>query len=497
MERAVRFCRGLSSQGFLAVVVAIQILAHLPLIDKPPMGQHVWRQTMGLSAAYNYYSQDDDFWKPTQNVVESLADDGTAYFELPLVYWLIGKSYGITGFNHVAGRVAALLTGILFLFSAWTLMKAMRHSEIFVKWYLFFLSFTPFFFYYSISLLPNLPALAFFLFGIGLLIEGYRRKVSAVRMVPGFLLVLLATLSKATYLFYCLLLAFLAFHHFFGVDGKRERIKICTLNAIGALTILVPNLLVWLYAKGMAESSEARGAWTELSPLTPPRSWDEVSATLGTAVPTWFGEMIVGAVAIPFFTGGVLLFFRRKEKLGAFRKGFWMGWGIAFLVFSAMFFTRYREHAYYLTSLIVVPPLFSAYCAIRVFASSSKPLKTGAVVLLALSVAYAPARVAHRWMETQQVPEALLEQADRFRELIPSGDLVLVSGDASPLVYLYFLQRKGRNVPASTGEEELAAHVEKGFRFWVSDQPATGVELAKVCVSQAEIGDFTVCRLKR
>ena len=43
---------------FLLIIVLVQFILHIPIFNLPPMGQHVWRQVMGLSMANNYYQED-------------------------------------------------------------------------------------------------------------------------------------------------------------------------------------------------------------------------------------------------------------------------------------------------------------------------------------------------------------------------------------------------------------------------------------------------------
>ena len=135
---------------FLLIIVLIQFILHIPIFNLPPMGQHVWRQVMGLSMANNYYQEDLNFLESAQDIRIGEDDRGLVYTEFPLIYWLIGKSYHATGFSHINGRLTAFLFSILLIFSSYNLVKLFKYDEVFCRWFVFFLSFTPFFFYYSI-----------------------------------------------------------------------------------------------------------------------------------------------------------------------------------------------------------------------------------------------------------------------------------------------------------------------------------------------------------
>ena len=92
---------------FLFIVVLVQFVLHIPIFNLPPMGQHVWRQVMGLSMANNYYQEDLNFLESAQDIRIGEDDRGLVYTEFPLIYWLIGKSYHAFGFSHINGRLTA------------------------------------------------------------------------------------------------------------------------------------------------------------------------------------------------------------------------------------------------------------------------------------------------------------------------------------------------------------------------------------------------------
>ena len=82
---------------------------------------------MGLSTANNYYTRKFIFISSPRWV--NLQDKGIIYFEFPLIYWIIGKSYHLNGFNHLNGRIMMLIMGILFLYGCIQLGKSLNLSE--------------------------------------------------------------------------------------------------------------------------------------------------------------------------------------------------------------------------------------------------------------------------------------------------------------------------------------------------------------------------------
>ena len=60
--------KNVQTRYFLLSVIAVQFVLHLPVFNMPPMGQHVWRQVMGLSMARNYYEEDRSFLDSAQDI---------------------------------------------------------------------------------------------------------------------------------------------------------------------------------------------------------------------------------------------------------------------------------------------------------------------------------------------------------------------------------------------------------------------------------------------
>ena len=109
-----KFFIELSINKFISILILFQILLHIPYMNLPPMGQHTWRQVMGLSTANNYYTEKNSFLYPAQDVRVNLQDKGIIYFEFPLIYWIIGKSYHLNEFNHLNGRIMMLIMEFYF-----------------------------------------------------------------------------------------------------------------------------------------------------------------------------------------------------------------------------------------------------------------------------------------------------------------------------------------------------------------------------------------------
>ena len=87
-------------------------------------------------------------------------------------------------------------------------------------------------------------------------------------------------------------------------------------------------------------------------------------------------------------------------------------------------------------------------------------------------------RVYHRWDEAKQVPDELLYHSEQIKSYIPKNDMVLIFGDKSPVIYLYFLNRKGV-VINNLNQNTIKKYKINGFNFIVGKFNSTELNLIK------------------
>ncbi|MBU2511246.1 glycosyltransferase family 39 protein [bacterium] len=493
IEKISTTLAGWSTKRFLLTIAAIQIILHIPIISLPPMGQHTWRQVVWTAEARNYYEEKDSFFYPSQDVRIAADDKGALYFEFPLLPYLIGISYQITGFSHANSRLMMLLMGIVLIFSSHKFMRSFGASESRARWFTFFISFSPYFFYYSITASPNMPALTWFILGIALINPQLEQQSWNYKFWLGILLISLGTLSKATYLFFGLSVAYLFFYQFY-----KDRNYITLVVAfVSLLIVLIPNALIYLHSNNLAELAPyERQKGVTLSARHFMQSWQDFIATLKPAVIQWFLEMYVNTMAIPFFLIGS--YFALKNKKWRSKQGqFWVMWLISFLIFSLFFFSRFRQHAYYMTPILVFAAMGSTY-GIEISLRSGKARLFICILLFCIPFVMV-GRVGHRWLWAKQVPNELLYQSEEIQQAIPEDARIMVFGDNTPIVYLYYLHRKGLSLSPSVEKEKLKEYYEQGIRYVVSEIPISMIsglrDFSMVKITQ--IGNFAVYRLDK
>ncbi len=426
----------------LAALVLFQILVHLPMANQPAQGQHVWRKIVGHAAAMNYFQEDNRFFWPRSDIRLSADDTGAIYHELPLTYWLTGQAYRAFGVSPLWSRLICLCFNLLLIFGAYRLGLALGYLKEQAFLFSFFMSTSPLFIYYADSFLPEILGLSLFLNGIAFLvaclgrdsadegIDSPKRSIDYRLWVLGLIVTTLATLAKPTYLFFGLPLAY--------VFMKKRRLL---LGGLTALILLGTNGLVLRHAKALYDASPLeRQVHTPIGPAERPQSWADLSHNLGVSLGNWFVEMNVGHAALIFFAVGLWLAWKNRGK-ATLARGFWIAWGVSFAAFASLFVMRFADHDYYITATLPAAALLSAQGAHHLLRSQKG--QRFALILLALVPIMSLNRIMGR-NNRPQVPAVLLSQeAGSIVEGIPRSDLVLVEGDKTPIVFLYYLQRKG------------------------------------------------------
>jgi hypothetical protein len=481
----------ISTKKFLGIIILAQILLHLPIAPLPPVGQHTWKQVAGLSQARNYYEEKASFMKPRMDIRPTQSYDGTIYKEFPLLYWVMGKSYSITGFHHINSRLIMLFAGIMLILGSYKLSKAFQLSENISRAVVFFLSCAPYFFYYSITVMPNMPALTWFVWGLALIIPKIREEKWDWKYGLGIACIIIGTLSKATYLFFGLTIA----HLFIAQFLKSKKSSVLLIGGISGILILIVNFYFFKHAGELRELAPKEiGQYTTLGVSshfpTAAKAW----LIFKRSATQWFLELYVNTVAVPFFLIGIYVGFKRKlwkSEVGSF----WLTWGLSFLLFWGLFFEHTENDSYYFTPMLIFAAFVSAH-GLKFFVRSKK-IPILVFLLLVCTPMVMIGRVGHRWIWAKQVPTELLSDKNnqQIQSVIPKKDRVLIIGDSTPIVYLYYIERKGLAVPQSLSPTQLKHHQKNGFKWIVADEKIHNATTRSYLKLTTKVGKFSVFQI--
>ena len=106
-------------------------------------------------------------------------------------------------------------------------------------------------------------------------------------------------------------------------------------------------------------------------------------------------------------------------------------------------------------------------------------------------------RVYHRWTHSKQVPEELLTQSASFQKLIPEDDRVLIIGDSSPNIYLYYLHRKGVFLHGRGTPNQIDYYRDRGFKWIVSENRGSELLIIGDMIKKTgTVGNFSIYRIQ-
>ena len=335
--------------GFVAIVYYDSVL------DKPPMTQHMWRQTDCLSLTKNY-AEGASFWEPKMHV--QLGDQNTSgksAGEFPILYYGIGQFWKFFGESYLSYRLiylAILFFGVFAFYK--TLLLILKNNFWAVS--LALLLFTsPVYVYYGVSFLTDAPAFSFVLIALYFFTQyAIQGKQKLLYFSMGFFalggLIKVSSLIAFLFLFGVLILETLPFQLLYGYklfkQRKREWIAF-------ALTLAV--IFAWYYYASYYNSiHNFKYTFNSIYPI-----WYSSSDELRTLLNDvqhftsriFFSRPMLWLLAI---IGCFNLFLIKRIPIVAYLAN------IAILLASACYFvlwaSLFRVHDYYYVALLVLFP---------------------------------------------------------------------------------------------------------------------------------------------
>ena len=478
---------------FLAIIILLQILIHWPMLDQSPRGMHVWRQVVGHAAVQNYIEEDDRFWYPRADIRLFEGDKGEIYHELPISYWLAAQTAKAGWLKpHTAAQSLQLLFNLLLIPGSFYFLLALHAGRDRAALFTFLLSFSPLYLAYAPLLEPNMLGLSFFLVALALFLPAVEKGTYGGRFLLGTLAFILATLAKPTYLFFGLPVAIWVLPELL----KQRSIKAFLAVMASGLTIGTANLAVIRHAKTLYEASPwQRQFHTPIAAPGFPSDWSIIFANVSKALSTWFLEMNLNLGALPLL-GFALFLILQKQKDKNRARNFWLAWCVSLAIFCTLFVVRLADHDYYLTAALPLAAWLSSLGAKKWLQSGR--YRPALLLILLVAVPYLGVTRAYgRFFGKTQVPESILNHAAEISEPIPKHDLILVDGDKTPIVFLYYLKRKGLSL--SQAEGQLTAEDLKPFRWLVRYDKAKNLSPHAerlLLENPIKLRDFTIYSIK-
>lgn len=341
---------------FLMAIVLMGFLYGLHrILPMRPYSIHQWRQTDCLSIALNYTLEDLPFAQP--EIHNTTYGEGKVVSEFPVIYYLIGHLWKLTGPKEFIFRVFNLLiviTGLFLLYRMTAGITGNRYVGLLTGLLLFA---SPLLVYYGANFLMNAPAFSLALAG-GYFVWKYLSGDRPLHLVIATGIFTLAGLLKiSSLLLFCAFSAvFLA--AVFGIFGlKKLPVRKWLPIVLAIMVVLGINLMWYRYAVQYNTTHKTRG-FIFLQGLYP--IWDIDKAAihahwqrlLHNLLPVYFHPFFLYFILLAFAFN--LMHFKSCNRILVLLN---IATFIGVVLYMLFFYKAFDVHDYYLTDLLIFVPV--------------------------------------------------------------------------------------------------------------------------------------------
>lgn len=448
----------------IAALIFVFAVLHVFRIADGPNGFHKWRETDTASVSRNFFTETTNILSPRVDVRG--ADDGHLGMEFPLYSYVNGFLFEYVSFNHLWARLVTLLCGCiaLYAFFSWlTLLLSWPRAF----WATAALAFSPLFFFYSRKIQPDVMA---FMFSMLALWQWQRYLGVSLRSSAthhlGDGMNANKSLQAASLTAFTLGLALLIKPPYFVVGApmlamlvlqKGWRSIVAPRYSLVALAAIAPAMVWFKQARDLNASLQSRYFFLG-------NQWDGwLDALLSRSFfqnlfLTWFWELAIGIVLVPFFIYG-LKELRHYREL----KVMLCAWSVAAAVSFALTAHHIASlHDYYILPLVPALAFITGLGIAAMRASPSQKVQRVALALLIAAPVGTLFRIKDRYGEAYDFAADRAWAADH---LAPQARVIVV--DNIPAYLMYRLGHKGWNLhPRET--EAFRKALQQGAQYLVT-----------------------------
>ncbi len=429
---------------FLGLIFGLFFVSHLYRITDGPNGFHKWRETDTAAVAYNFFSEDWNFFQPRIDERENTS--GVVGMELPVYSYLTAICYQVFGFSHAWPRLLSVLGALVFLGSLSAILRVMGASSVYANLAAYAGLASPLIFFYGRKIQPDMWALSLSTTGVYFFLKWHQQS-KAMYSILSVLFLAVAGMIKPTML--CVGLPMLCFVRAAWLKPRYFVI---------VFFVILPVFLWMSYAK--ITNQELGRHYFDLT-LNLGKAWHYAYSpkfVLNLLV-TWPWELVIGYTAVWFFLWGIVSFLRDRSSLSYFLFSWLLGGLVVCSVTADHVATL---HDYYLLPL--APPLIlitakGAECALRSYKAWVRIL---AVLTLFVMPPAAFVRMFHRYGE----PYDFHKTRALADESIPKGAKI-ITYDNIPGWLFYRVGRKGWRIQGASDLEKFSKARELGANYFV------------------------------
>ncbi len=446
------------------------------ILFEPPQSVHQWRQADCLSLTTTYYQDKNPFFQPTMHYL-GIDGTGKTVSEFPVIYYLVGKIWNITGRQTWVYRLLVLLLFFIGLLAIFKIVeRAVRHSiaGLFASLLLFS---SPVMAYYAGNFLMNIPAFSFACIGLYFFFI-FKEKQDQRSLMYCVLFYCLGGLLKVSSLLTFVPICLLYTADLIGIRLSRNRIFKGNLREALSLIFVFVVILLWVSFASAYNARHTGGIF--LIGILP--IWNLTSEEIGRTV-----EFVIEKFKWDYFRPFIEVFlalsvivvdaFRHRVEKNIFFV--LLLTIIGAMVFSVLFFEALRYHDYYVIDLYIMVPLllmalFSIVKTELPRFSSSYLFAAVLIAILLHSFDFSRRRMDERYAKDhwknddhRELFQPFMELEPTFKKLgIEEDDRVISLSDYSINITLYFMNRKGwTKYGVGADHERIQQKIDLGARY--------------------------------
>jgi len=425
---------------------------HYPeILNKRPQGLHQWRQCDGLSITMNYFKENRPFFSPVVHSQE--ADEGKSgatISEFPIIYYLVGNIWKITGHHEYIFRLIDIIIMFLGLLALLKVTEQLLKDSFYAIIVSLFLFLSPVLVYYTNNFIPNTTSFSLILIA-WYFVEKYVRTNVWLWLFFVSLFFLLGGLVKVTQNISLMALSGFLIIWLFVRKPKIKTTKIILYLSI-AISIFVIIFIYYYYGYHFNKIHHSGMFSFQLHPV-----WNinrqQISIIANKFITFWAKNYFPNSINY-FLTGSIIIYIVFYRKFNLFWKTVPLLLIFGGLVYFAFWYTALSEHDYYIIDLMIIPCflLLNFFVSIKNNANKiyrSIFLRFMLILIILFSYSATSKKIKNRysgWMNEVHLKHyhALEDINPYLRKLgISRNDKVLSIPDPSFNISLYLMDQKG------------------------------------------------------
>ena len=134
------------------------------ILDYPPSSVHMWRQSDCAASIKTFFRTDNSVFEPA--TLNLAGKDGRVASEFPIFYYITAKIQHVVGEHYWIIRSMNFLSYLIGLWALVHIIKRWINNKLLTFTLFILLATSPYYYYYAINLLPNVPAISFSFVGL-------------------------------------------------------------------------------------------------------------------------------------------------------------------------------------------------------------------------------------------------------------------------------------------------------------------------------------------